>query len=47
MQNHAMAAAEQTRHLPFSPYIVGLIAFALLAILLFIVLSFGKGRPHS
>ena len=39
-------AAEETRELPISPIVVGLIAFGILLGLLMITLAFGKGRPH-
>jgi len=45
-----IAAAEETevtRDLPLPPLAIGLIAFGILLALLFITLSFGKGRPHT
>jgi hypothetical protein len=33
--------------LPVPPYVFGIIAFALLVLLLLITLALGKGRPHS
>jgi hypothetical protein len=45
---HILAAAqEQARHLPAPPVVFGLIAFALLQVLMLGLLMFGKGRPHS
>lgn len=43
----AAQAAEQTRELPASPEVIGLGAFGILVLLLFVTLSFGKGRPHT
>ncbi|MBA3233825.1 MAG: hypothetical protein H0T17_07735 [Propionibacteriales bacterium] len=40
------AAEEQTRDLPVSPIVFGLIAFAMLLALMAGLLMFGKGRPH-
>ncbi|WP_153911640.1 MULTISPECIES: hypothetical protein [Aeromicrobium] len=45
-----IAAAEETEHLRdigIEPWAVGVIAFAILMVLLFALLSFGKGREHS
>ncbi len=39
--------AEQTRELPLPPVMIGLLAFGILLLLLFVTLSFGKGRPHT
>ncbi len=44
---HLAAAEEQTRDLPASPIVFGLIAFVLLLAMLLGLLMFGKGRPHS
>lgn len=44
---HFVAAAEHTRDLPASPYVIGLISLVLLLSLLVGVWMFGKGRPHS
>lgn len=44
------AATEGSVHasdLPVPPLGVGLIAFGILLALLFMTLSFGKGRPHT
>ena len=43
----AAEGAEQTRDLPLPPLAFGLIAFGILLALLFVTLSFGKGRPHT
>lgn len=43
----AVRSAEETRDLPVPPLAVGLLAFGILTLLLFITLSFGKGRPHT
>ncbi len=40
------AAEEQTRDLPASPIVIGLVSFGLLLLLLVGLLMFGKGRPH-
>jgi hypothetical protein len=43
-----MLSAEQpTRDLPAPPIVIGLLAFCLLLALLFALLVFGKGRPHT
>jgi hypothetical protein len=42
-----MLAAEPTRDLPAPPIIIGLLAFCLLLALMFALLMFGKGRPHT
>ncbi len=42
-----LLAAEQTSELPLPPVAVGILAFGLLAGLLMLTLSFGKGRPHT
>ena len=39
--------AEAHRELPIPAWGFGIIAFAILAILLFVTYSIGKGRPHS
>jgi len=38
---------EQTRELPLPALVIGFIAFGILLALLFVTLSFGKGRPHT
>jgi len=43
----AAEESEVTRDLPLPPLAIGLIAFGILLALLFITLSFGKGRPHT
>ncbi len=43
----AASSAEETRDLPIPPIAVGLLALGILTLLLFITLSFGKGRPHT
>ena len=43
----AAEGSEVTRDLPLPPLAIGLIAFGILLLLLFITLSFGKGRPHT
>lgn len=43
----AAEGAEQTRELPVPPELIGLLAFGILLLLLFVTLSFGKGRPHT
>lgn len=43
----AAEGAEQTRELPAPPEVIGLGAFGILLLLLFVTLSFGKGRPHT
>ncbi len=35
------------RELPMPPIVFGLVAFALLVVLLLIAMALGKGRPHS
>ncbi len=39
--------AEAHRELPIPAWGFGVIAFAILVILLFVTYSIGKGRPHS
>ena len=39
--------AEAHRELPIPAWGFGVIAFAVLGILLFVTYSIGKGRPHS
>ena len=39
--------AEAHNELPMPPLVFGLIGFGLLALLLFITVSIGNGRPHS
>jgi hypothetical protein len=39
--------AEAHRELPIPAWGFGVIAFAILAVLLFVTYSIGKGRPHS
>jgi hypothetical protein len=39
--------AEAHREIPIPAWGFGVIAFAILAILLFVTYSIGKGRPHS
>jgi hypothetical protein len=39
-------AALETQ-LPFPPIVFGLVAFIVLLVMMAIVLSIGKGRPHS
>jgi hypothetical protein len=41
------SAEEQLRQLPAPPIVFGLVAFLLLLSLLFALLVFGKGRPHT
>ena len=43
----AAEESEVTRDLPLPPIAIGLIAFGILLLLLFVTLSFGKGRPHT
>jgi hypothetical protein len=43
----AAQSAEETRELPVPPLVVGLLALGILMLLLFVTLSFGKGRPHT
>ena len=38
---------EVGRELPAPPWVFGLIALALLMLMLYITLAIGKGRPHS
>jgi hypothetical protein len=47
MTNVAQLVALETHHLPFPPIIFGLLAFVCLLVMMAIVLSIGKGRPHS
>lgn len=45
-----IAAAEETEHLRdlgVEPWVIGLVALAILMTLLLALLSFGKGREHS
>jgi hypothetical protein len=41
------SGAEETHEAPVDPIAIGLLAFAILAVLIVAVLMFGKGRPHS
>lgn len=41
------AAEEAPRELPADPLVFGALAFGLLLVLMFGLLMFGKGRPHS
>jgi hypothetical protein len=41
------SGAEETHEPPVDPIVFGLVAFAILAVLIVAVLMFGKGRPHS
>lgn len=43
----AVVEAAGTRALPVPAFAVGLISFGILLALLFMTLSFGKGRPHT
>ena len=43
----AAAAETPSNELPVHPYVVGIVAFALLAFLMVALLAFGKGREHS
>jgi len=43
----AAESVEEHRELPIPPLAIGLITFGILLLLLFITLSFGKGRPHT
>ena len=46
--NFGLALLELTeRELPIPAWGFGLIAFIILHLMLFIVISIGKGRPHS
>jgi hypothetical protein len=42
-----LSAEEQLRSLPAPPIVIGLLAFLLLLSMLFALLMFGKGRPHT
>ncbi|HWL98328.1 MAG TPA: hypothetical protein VNP20_13340 [Nocardioidaceae bacterium] len=41
------SGAEETHEPPVDPIVFGLVAFAILAVMVIAVLMFGKGRPHS
>jgi len=41
------SGAEETHEAPVDPIVFGLVAFAILSVLIVAVLMFGKGRPHS
>ena len=41
------SAEQQLRHLPAPPIVFGLVSFLLLLTLIFALLVFGKGRPHT
>ncbi len=43
----SLAAAEKLRDLPAPPIVIGLVAFAVLLVLMLGLLMFGKGRTHS
>ena len=43
----SLAAEEKLRDLPAPPIVFGLLAFAILIILMVGLLMFGKGRTHS
>ena len=45
--NFALTLLEAERELPIPAWGFGLIAFIILHLLLAIVISVGKGRPHS
>lgn len=47
MTNAVQLVALEARNLPVPPIIFGLIAFLSLLVMMAIVLSIGKGRPHS
>jgi hypothetical protein len=42
-----LSAEAKLRHLPAPPIVIGLLAFFLLLALMFALLMFGKGRPHT
>jgi hypothetical protein len=42
-----LSAEAKLRSLPAPPIVIGLLAFCLLLALLFALLMFGKGRPHT
>ncbi len=42
-----VAAEEVHRELPADPLVYGTLAFGLLMMMLWALLMFGKGRPHS
>ncbi len=43
----SLAAEEKLRDLPAPPIVFGLLAFAILLVLMVGLLMFGKGRTHS
>ncbi len=43
----SLAAEEKLRDLPAPPIVFGLLAFAILIVLMVGLLMFGKGRTHS
>jgi len=40
-------AEEELRELPIEPVWVGILTLAVFIVLLFALLAFGKGRPHT
>ena len=40
-------AEEELRELPIEPIWVGIITLAVFIVMLFALLAFGKGRPHT
>jgi hypothetical protein len=40
-------AADREHELPMPPMVIGLLIFALFCVVMFALLTFGKGRPHA
>lgn len=47
MTNVVQLVSLEAHHLPFPPILFGLLAFLCLLVMMAVVLSIGKGRPHS
>jgi hypothetical protein len=47
MLTSMVRAEEELRELPIEPIWVGIITLAVFIVLLFVLLAFGKGRPHT
>ncbi len=47
MMRTVVHAEEELRELPVDPVWIGVIVLAIFVVLLMVLLSFGKGRPHT
>ena len=47
MLTSMVRAEEELRELPIEPIWVGIITLAVFIVMLFALLAFGKGRPHT